>query len=147
VVHIHAGNPSATIVGSISDPGVLPVSAFDCIVLTQTLHLIYDMQAAVRQLHASLKPGGVLLLTVPGISQIDRGEWGAQWFWALTPAGLRRLLSEQFRDETVNVESHGNVFAATAFLHGLAVDEVDTEKLDTCDDAYPVVVTGYARKI
>jgi hypothetical protein len=40
----------------------------------------------------------------------------------------------------------GNVFAATAFLQGLSVGEVDTRKLDVIDDAYQVVITVRARK-
>ncbi|MGY1681940.1 glycosyltransferase [Geodermatophilus sp. SYSU D01176] len=144
VVHVHAGNPLATIVGDISRPGTLPRSAFDCIVLTQTLHLVWDMAAAVRELHVALKPGGVLLLTVPGISPIDRGEWGEQWYWALTPAAVRRLLGEVFGEEAVTVESHGNAYAATAFLQGLALQEVDPRKLDVLDEAYPVIVTAHA---
>jgi SAM-dependent methyltransferase len=146
VLHVHAGNPAATIVGDLSTPGTLPRSAFDCIVLTQTLQFIFDMAAAVRELHAALKPGGVLLLTVPGISQIDRGEWSEQCFWALTPAAVRRLLGEVFYEEAITVESHGNVFAATAFLQGLALAEVDQVKLDVHDDAYPVIVTAHATK-
>ena len=97
--------------------------------LTQTLHLIYDMRAALKQLHAALRPGGVLLLTVPGISQIDRGEWQKSWYWSLTPQSLTRLLSEVFDTTAVVVESNGNVFAAVAFLHGLAQEEVPRAKL------------------
>jgi SAM-dependent methyltransferase len=146
VVHVHADNPHATIVGDISRPGTLSPAAFDCIVLTQTLHLIYDMRAAVTELHRALAPGGVLLLTVPGISQIDRGEWGDQWFWALTPAAVHRLLGDAFGPESVTVESHGNVFAATAFLQGLSLAEIDKTKLDPRDEAYPLIVTARAQK-
>src|SRR4029077_15967544 len=84
VLHIAADNPGATIVGDLSVPGVLPEEAFDCLVITQTLHLVYDMHAAVAAMYRALKPGGVLLLTCPGISQVDRREWGATWFWSLT---------------------------------------------------------------
>ncbi|GAB3196522.1 hypothetical protein GCM10027261_19440 [Geodermatophilus arenarius] len=146
VLHVHAGNPVATIVGDLSAAGVLPESVFDCIVLTQTLHLVYDLRTAVDRLHAALRPGGVLLLTVPGISQIDRGEWGGQWYWALTPAAARRLLGDVFGDELVAVEGHGNAFAATAFLQGLAVEEVGTDRLLPHDPAYPVVVTARAQR-
>jgi SAM-dependent methyltransferase len=147
VLHVHEGNPAATIVGDMSEPGVLPGSVFDCIVLTQTLHLVYDMHAAVEQLHRALRPGGILLLTVPGISQIDRGEWGASWYWALTPAAVQRLLGDVFGSELVAVESHGNVFAATTFLQGLAVEEIDVRRLAPHDPAYPVIVTARALKL
>jgi hypothetical protein len=41
---------------------------------------------------------------------------------------------------------HGNVFAATAFLQGAALEEVDRAKLDIEDPAYPVTITLRARK-
>ncbi len=147
VLHVHSGNPGATIIGDLSMPNVLPRESFDCIVLTQTLHLIYDMRAALKQLHAALRPGGVLLLTVPGISQIDRGEWQKSWYWSLTPQSLTRLLSEVFDTTAVVVESNGNVFAAVAFLHGLAQEEVPRAKLLVKDAAYPVIVAARARKM
>ena len=38
-----------------------PENTFDCIVLTQTLHLIYDVRLAIERLRRALAPGGVLL--------------------------------------------------------------------------------------
>ena len=145
VLHVRPGNPRATIVGDLTDPAVLPSNAFDCIVLTQTLHLIYDVRAAVSQLYRALAPDGVVLVTAPGISQIDRGEWGSSWFWSFTTSSLERLFAECFGTDVL-VEHHGNVFAATAFLQGLAVEEVDTAKLDPLDKSYPVIVAVRARK-
>ena len=146
VLHVHAGNARATIVGDLSTPGVLPPDGFDCIVLSQTLHLIFDMRAAVAELHRALRPGGVLLMTVPGISQIDRNDWGGTWYWALTPAAVSRLLAEAFGAGSLKVESHGSVFAATCFLQGIALHEVPPAKLLVHDPAYPVIVTARARK-
>ena len=90
VLHVHHGNPRATFVGDLTDADVLPEAAFDCIVLTQTLQLIYDVPLAIARIHRALAPGGVVLVTAPGISQIDRGEWGKTWFWSFTPAALHR---------------------------------------------------------
>lgn len=146
VLHVHGGNPRATLVGDLTASDVLPGNAFDCIVLTQTLQLIFDVPLAIRRIHAALAPGGVALVTAPGISQIDRGEWGRTWFWAFTPAALERLFGEVFGPGDVMVERYGNVFAATAFLQGLAVEEVDTADLDPIDQAYPVIVALRARK-
>ena len=147
VLHVHPRNPAATIVGDLSKRGTLPAEAFDCLVITQTLHLIYDMRAAVEELYAALRKGGVLLLTSPGISQIDRDEWGGEtWLWSITEASARRLFGDVFGTTHVTVRSHGNVFAATAFLQGLAVQEVPKAKLDVFDDAYPVTITVRARK-
>jgi glycosyltransferase involved in cell wall biosynthesis len=146
VLHITADNPEATIVGDLSVPGVLPEGAFDCLVVTQTLHLIYDMHAAVAAMYRALKPGGVLLLTCPGISQVDRREWGATWFWSLTRLAAERMFGDVFGAPSVAVETRGNVYAAVCFLEGLALEEVDATKLDVLDAAYPVVVTVRARK-
>lgn len=144
VLHVQPDHPGATIVGDLSEPGVLPPRAFDCIILTQTLHLIYDMAAAVEQLHAALRPGGVALITVPGISPIHPGPWKGSWYWSLTDVALARLLSGPFDRAEVSVISRGNLFAATAFLHGAAVEEIDTAKLDPFDPAYPVTVAARA---
>jgi SAM-dependent methyltransferase len=146
VLHIQPGNPRATIVGDLARSGVLPNAAFDCLVLTQTLHLIYDMGSAVREMHRALRPKGVVLLTVPGISRIDGGEWGDSWCWSLTEASARRMFSDVFGADQVEVQTYGNVFAAVAFLHGLALEEVPRAKLDVRDPAFPVIVSVRARK-
>jgi len=147
VLHATAGNPAATIIGDLSQTGSLAADAFDCLVLTQTLHLIFDLRAAVVEMHRALKPGGIVLLTVPGISPIDRGVWGATWYWALTSASASRLFTEVFGADNVRVEAYGNVFAATAFLQGLALEEIDTTKLEIKDASYPVVVAVRAQKV
>lgn len=140
VLHLDVKHPHATLVGDLTEPGVLPDGVFDCIVFTQTLQLIFDLKQAVTRLHAALRPGGVLLLTVPGISPIDRDEWGERWCWALTPVSIRKLFEPLFGNE-LEIRADGNVFAATAFLQGAALEEVDRAKLDIYDPAYPVIIT------
>jgi SAM-dependent methyltransferase len=144
ILHVHAGNPIATIVGDLSDPEVLPSGRFDCIILTQTLHLIFDMPRAIEQIHRSLRPGGVALITVPGITPIDRDEWRDSWYWSLTGRALERLLSGPFDAGKVQLREYGNLFAATAFLHGAAVEDVDSAKLERFDATYPVTVAALA---
>lgn len=146
ILHVHAGNPRATLIGDVSAASTLPPGSFDCIVFTQTLQLIFDLDAAVRNLHAALAPGGVLLVTVPGISQIDRGEWGRDWFWMMTPAAVTRLFGPVFGEDRIEVQAHGNVYAATTYLQGMVVEELDAAKLDVDDAAYPVIVAVRARK-
>jgi SAM-dependent methyltransferase len=115
-------------------------------IITQTLHLIYDMVSAVREIHRALRPDGVVLVTVPGISPIDRGEWRDSWYWSLTEVSARRLFNNVFGADHVEVETQGNVFAATAFLYGLALEEVPRGKLSTKDLAFPVIVSVRAQK-
>jgi len=146
VLHVSRDVPEATLIGDMAEPGVLPDNAFDCMVLTQTLHLIYDMRSALARVHEALAPGGVVLLTVPGITQLDHGEWSRTWSWSLTPYSARRLFEEFFEPESLEITSRGNVFAATAFIQGVALEEVDKSQLDESDRAYPVIVSVRARK-
>lgn len=145
VLHLDVKHPKATLVGDLTQPHVLPDDAFDCIVLTQTLQLIFDLEQAVRRLHAALRPGGVLLMTVPGISQIDRNQWRDYWYWSFTAMSIRKLFERHFAP-AMEIKTHGNVLAATAFLQGAALEEVDQAKLDVHDPAYPLVITLWAQK-
>ena len=140
VLHVDPAHHHADYVGDLSRPDVLPTERFDCIVLTQTLHLVFDMRAAIATLYRALKPGGILLLTTPGISQIDKGQWAYTWQWSLTPVSARQLLEEQFRPDSIAVSAYGNVFAAICFLQGIAVEEVTPAELDANDPSYPVVI-------
>jgi glycosyltransferase involved in cell wall biosynthesis/SAM-dependent methyltransferase len=146
VLHVTPGAPGATIIADLTDAPQIPSNSFDCVICTQTLQLIYDLPRAAATLHRILKPGGIALVTAPGISQIDDRAWASSWCWSLTPAAMRRLLAGAFGETQVEVDSDGNVLAAVAFLHGLAADELDDEELIASDPAYPLVVTGKAIK-
>ncbi|MFK4809722.1 glycosyltransferase [Devosia sp. ZW T5_3] len=144
--HRFAGQPGVTYVGDISGVHNLPDNTFDCMVLTQTLHLIFDMPAAIATIWKALKPGGSVLVTVPWISSIDKGEWNATWYWAISPAGLRKLLETRFAASDIAVNAYGNVLAASAFLYGYAEHEVRPQDLDVDDPLCPVIVAASARK-
>jgi ubiquinone/menaquinone biosynthesis C-methylase UbiE len=130
-------------VGDLAVLETLPEDSFDCLVITQTLQLIYNVSAAVRVLHRALKPAGIALITVPGISQIDSR---IAWYWSFTKDSASRIFSEAFGGQNIEVNVYGNVFAATAFLQGIAVEEVDKKKLDVFDPNYPVIITICAQK-
>ena len=146
VLNRYPGHPETTFVGDLVEGADLPSDAFDCIVLTQTLHLLFDMQTAVATLERVLRPGGVLLITVPWVSQIDRGEWGGDWMWSISPKALERLLNGPFPTAQTQIDAYGNVLAATAFIHGLAEHELRAAELDVHDPFCPVLVTGRAVK-
>jgi SAM-dependent methyltransferase len=147
VLHVQEGNPRATIVADLSSNNDIPSDIFDCIILTQTLQFIYDMRGAILTLYRILKPGGVLLATVHGISKISRYDmerWGE--YWRFTTCSARKIFEEAFPAVNVSVEAHGNVFAANAFLQGLAVEDVCQEQLNYCDPDYEVLITVRAIK-
>ena len=132
-------NPNATLVADLQTGDGVPSAGFDCMILTQTLHMIFDVRSAVASVRRALKPGGIVLATVPGITQIDAADGPDKWFWAMTQTAARRLFAEAFPPGNVTVEPVGNVYAATAFLQGLALEELDRAKLAVTDPLYPLI--------
>ena len=147
VLHAVEGNPAATIVGDLVTGSGLPSDTFDCIILTQTLPFMYDIFDAMKTVWRCLKPGGVVLATLPGISPISRYDadrWGD--FWRFTPQSVTRLFGDAFGPQNIEVQSFGNVALATAILHGLVVHEMRPEELAFQDEDYPIVICCRAVK-
>jgi SAM-dependent methyltransferase len=140
VLHVVEGNPDATIVGDLTNSELVPSASFDCLILTQTLQLIYNLQDAVKTIDRILKPGGVALITVPGISQIAIDEWKDYWCWSFTEISARRLFTEMFPAENVTIECYGNILTTTAFLQGLATQELTAAELDERDPCYQMLI-------
>lgn len=138
-------NTRATIVTDLADMAGVADNTFDCCVITQTLQYLFDVTGAIRGLHRVIKPGGVLLVTVPAICRLCPID-GAPDYWRFTASSCERLFGEVFGDRPVKVESHGNVLAAIAFLEGLAQEELTPAELDVNDPLYPIVITVRAVK-
>ena len=146
VLNSQEGVPGTTIVGDLGSAPQIPSNTFDGIILTQTLQYIYNVSAAVKTAHCILKPGGVLLATLPGISHNYDDPWTDIFCWKFTSVSARRLFEEMFSAENVSVRAFGNVLTATAFLQGLAVEELTEEELEYRDPGYEVTVTVRAVK-
>jgi SAM-dependent methyltransferase len=147
ILHDEPGLERATMVFDLVNSTEAPAGVFDCIICTQTLQLIYDVHAALASLHRMLKPGGVLLLTVPGISATPhRGMGGYSDYWRFTSPSVHALLARTFDPNDVSVRVYGNVYAATAFLHGLAAEELDADKLAYFDQDYEMLIGARAIK-
>jgi SAM-dependent methyltransferase len=147
VLHATHDNPHATIFGNLCDPSTLPQEAMDCFICTQTFHVVYDVGQAIRGAHFLLKPGGVLLATLPGISQISRYDmdrWGD--YWRFTDAAVRRLFGDVFGDKNVAIRTYGNITTACAFLQGLAAHELPEKQLRHHDPDYQVLIAVRAIK-
>ena len=147
VLHAVKGNSNATIVADLRHADDIPSDSFDCIILTQTLQFIYDVRSAIGHLYRILKPNGVLLVTMPGISQIARGDmdrWGE--YWRFTTASAQRLFEEKFLPENVEVKAYGNILVATAFLNGLAVEDLKLEQFNHYDPDYQMIIAVRAVK-
>jgi SAM-dependent methyltransferase len=138
---------SNLLVADISDPTTLPSDAFDCFICTQTLNFIFDLQGALDGVVKLLRPGGVFLGTVAGLSQISRYDmerWGD--YWRFTTASVKKLFVSRFSGE-VAVKSYGNCFAACALLQGLALEELpNSDVLDYHDEDYQIIISIVAQK-
>jgi SAM-dependent methyltransferase len=147
ILHPEEGNPNATVVADLTLADNLPSDSFDFIIATQTLHFIRDVREAVLTLSRILKPGGILLATVSGISKISRDDmdrWGHNA--AFTTRSAEQLFHEFFPEENLKVNAHGNVLAAIACLHGLASEELRRQELEYHDPDFQVLVTIRAVK-
>ena len=146
ILHIDRSNRRATYIGDITNVPQIPSGEFDCIIFTQTLHLIYDFRSALKTCYRILKPGGCLLLTVPGISPIDKGEWRDYWLWSFTDTAIRKLMIECFNGSSVDIKTYGNVYVAAAFLYGVGLPEFRKEVLFHHDHSYQVIISAAAVK-
>lgn len=147
ILHVSKENPDTTIVADLTNADHIESNQFDCIIFTQTLQFIYDKDKAIKTLYRILKPGGTLLATVSGISQISRYDmdrWGE--YWRFTTLSSKKLLEEVFPKSQINVESYGNVLTATSFLHGISADEIKKKKLDYNDKNYQIIIAIKATK-
>ncbi len=146
VLHIEK-KEGATITGDLASPETLPQAVADCFICTQTLHCIFDVKAAVLGAHKMLRPGGVILATLPGISQISRYDmdrWGD--YWRFTSASAQKLFSPIFKGG-LEIEVFGNCLSACAMLQGVAVEDLpDKKALDDVDRDYEVIIGVVARK-
>lgn len=140
-------NTEATIIGDLTRKETLIENSIDCFILTQTLNFIYDVKSAVEGLYYILSPNGTALVTVAGICQISRYDmdrWGD--YWRFTDLSIKKLFSDVFGESNVEVLTYGNVASATAFLQGLAAEELTQEELFYNDPDYQLTIVIKARK-
>ena len=104
------GNDGATLTGDLGGAAALPAAAFDCMIVTQTLLFVFDLRRALSNLRDALAPGGVLLVTVPGISQVVREDMDREGdFWRFTTRSLRDLAATSFAADRIEVEAIGEL--------------------------------------
>lgn len=146
VLDLDDANARATILADLRCAPHLPDDTYDCVVLTQTLHVIDDIPAALGEVRRVLAPAGVLLATLPCASRVcveygDRGD-----LWRITPDGARHLFEGVFGSGSVEITTFGNVLANVAFLEGAGRAELDPSELDVVDPFFPALVGVRVRK-
>ncbi|MEX2581002.1 MAG: methyltransferase domain-containing protein [Verrucomicrobiales bacterium] len=145
VLDIDESNRHANIVADLAAADEVPSDTYDCFILTETLHVIYEVKSAIFHAHRILKPGGSLLVTAPCISPMD-SELADIESWRFTRNSCRLLFEGVFGEGEVEIETYGNFVTCTAFLAGMAVEELDRECLLESSDIYVQGVCVHARK-
>jgi SAM-dependent methyltransferase len=87
-------------------------SSVDIVLCNQVLEHILDVDDAMREMYRILRPGGLLLGSVPHISPVHLEPYDFRRF---TDLGLRKLLTAH-GFEQVTISGSGGVFSAAALM-------------------------------
>ncbi|HEY1297070.1 MAG TPA: methyltransferase domain-containing protein [Chloroflexota bacterium] len=145
VLDVVPTNAMATIITDLTAADAIASNVYDCFILTQTLQYVSDIRAALVHTHRILRPGGVLLATLPGIARVDLAAQATD-YWRFTLASCALLFSDVFGAGHATLRSHGNVLVAIATLLGMAQEELRQRELEVSDEAFPVLITVRAMK-
>lgn len=88
--------PLVSVVAS-ADQIPFPSNRFDLVFCTQVLEYVQDPGFVISEIYRVIKPGGILVLSVPSIFPRDADEDR----WRFLPAGIRQLLSAFSKIEIV----------------------------------------------
>lgn len=143
IIDVDPTNKRATLLADLTVSGSLPREMYDTFILTQTLPYLRDPEMALRECYAALRPGGMLLATVPSIIKFHREP---EDHWRFTLDSMHHLVSRSCPGATAEIEAHGNLIAAIAFLIGAAAEELSPEELAHTDVTYAVTITAAIQK-
>jgi SAM-dependent methyltransferase len=149
VLDLNDQNDQRTLTIDLTRTEQVPEGLFDCIIATQVLLFIRDYSSAIRSLYKMLKNGGVLLVTLPGISPLVVGpmvDGVGEDLWRFTDRSASCEFGAVFGESHIEVCTYGNVLSATAFLHGLVSEELTTRELEHHDPSYQVLIGVRATK-
>jgi SAM-dependent methyltransferase len=137
-------NPRTTLVADLNEDHALPEDSFDCIIMTEVLHLLERPDTCLRSCYRALRKKGSLLITVPALKRLHPNKPESDYF-RCTPAGLDLLLRRTW-DGPFSVTWYGNLRACVAFLVSCTSEEMGSEELRFRDERFPLTVAGHAQK-
>jgi len=150
---LSAHSPDITVVADLSRADQVPSDSYDCFVNQFTMHLIYDVEAAVYQAIRILKPGGVLLVNFPCVdyyfpSGLDMGTGEPLFlYWWFTPVQVENLLRRAgLQAGDYHVKIYGNLFARIAYQMNMPAEELTQHELDYSDPGHPLLICVRAVK-
>jgi hypothetical protein len=142
ILHYDTSNPKATVIGDLCNLSTLKENSTDCFICTQTYNFIYNFKDAIKGSHYILKPGGALLATVAcmsPISKYDADRWGD--YWRFTPQSAQKAFTEIFDSKKTKIVPLGNSAAASLFMKGYALEDLNGEvDLNKNDELFPLII-------
>jgi SAM-dependent methyltransferase len=144
VVDIDRSNRRATLITDLEQPDSLPAAAYDCIILTQTLHLLRRPGQCIENCYGALRPAGVLLATAPSVSRVSSTYPDAD-YWRFTPAGIAELFARHWQGD-FTAHALGNLRSCVGFLLGEVVEDLADGVLDRHDPRFPLTIAVEAHK-
>jgi len=136
-----------TVIADLSRADCLPSDSYDCFVNQFTMHLIYDVEAALYHSIRVLKPSGVLLVNFPCVDYyFPRGldmHTGAPLFlfWWFTPIHVENLLRRVgLVAEDYKLSVYGNLFARIAYQMNVPAEELTRQELEYVDLGHPLLL-------
>lgn len=136
-----------TVVADLSRADALSSDTYDVFVNQFTMHLIYDVEAALYHSVRILKPGGVLLVNFPCVDYyfprgLDMGTGAPlfvhHWFTPIQVENMLRQLGLDPNDFALNV--YGNLFTRVAYQMNMPAEECTRAELEYVDAGHPLLI-------
>lgn len=136
-----AAAPGVTIVGDIQSCPQIPDDSYDVIVCTQVLEHVPNPFLAAAELCRILRPGGLLLLTVPAAYPYHSAP---NDYWRYSRDSIRLLFGERLRETAI--ESFGNRLTVTGAYWEWSARHFPRAVLDRHDPDQPYLIMLAGRK-
>jgi len=143
-----APRDGVTVVADLSRADGIADGTYDCFIVPFTMHLIYDVEAALYHAIRILKPGGVLLANFPCVDfyfprGLDMGTGRPLFvFWWFTPIQVENLLRRAgLGPADFDLVADGNLFARVAYQMNMPVEELSAPERDHHDAGHPLLLS------
>lgn len=144
IIHVNGWGKNV-IKGNFETGEGLDKLSFDCIICTQVLQYIYDINSAIHNIYKLLKPNGTALITVPGIKSIsleDDRNWNE--YWSFTPKSVERLCSSVSKN--YHIIHYGNVKITSAYLYGICAQDLSDSDFEYNDYQFPFLIGAVIKR-
>jgi len=142
-----AHSPEVTVVTDLTRADDVSADMYDCFINQFTMHMIYDVEAALYHSIRILKPGGVLLINfscldyyVPDGLDMHTGAPLFMYWW-FTPIQVETLLRSAGLSHTdYKIEIFGNLFSRIAYQMNMPAEELTRDELEYVDPGHPLLI-------